>query len=691
MFIFKFSYQKSNSKADYIIKYLNPSSQSEALDFNFIIFNPTSDNNQTISIYENTSVDSFISYILLKSTNDLALRLNGANSNKFSLEKIDFGSTSFIDSTIYPVINLYSLKLVEKIDREVVSKIDLTLSTNVSKQVSHLTIAVLDINDNAPIFLNSQLTFHLVENNKQNINIGNVRASDPDNGENGTISYFYETGSFIDDNNSSLPDDLFDSMFEINEKSGSILIKTSIDREQNEKFSFKVIAKDNGRPSLVSTKSVIVEIVIDDLNDNAPQFYQKESIFYIMENSEPNSLIGWFKAFDLDSGLNSQLDYFIEKVGNLDPPVYINEHGMLKTLHQIQILNHSSFSNGIFGMKKPYFDLKILVKDRGIDKKLSQEKLIRVIIFNSETIYTDNRLYFLDKDEFNLNVSNETGMIDFFPIDSLGLNCEPTNLIDYFSVFKNGTLKTLKNFDNETICFLNVRKISKDKTYLFEVVLYKGLNETDVERFRSQRLSTKRVLKTNFENKSNFVLFYFMAIGALMLSLFGFVFALVYSSKLKLVKKFICQKIEPVSSLINYKPKDDDNSTKNSNLSQSIDSNKQLIDLKKEIDLCNKKLSDFNWNGCTSSTNSSLLIKDSPVGSSISEEIQTKKVSYGIYQVANQIIIDYDDNTTCEVMCTKNSLNSSLKRFENIYYSDNGSTAAQADEEKTQKCLSSFV
>lgn len=690
--VFNLIYESSATKADYIIKYLYPSSQNETLDFNYIIFNPTSDLNQTISLYEDTQIDSFISYILLKSTNDLVLSLNGEQSSKFSLDKIDFGSTSFIDSTIYPVINLYSLNLAQQIDREIDPLINLTLSTNVSEQVSYLTIAVMDINDNAPKFLDTELVFNLVENNKQNMNIGKVRAIDPDYGENGTISYFYESGSFTDGKNSTLADELFHSMFAIEAKSGTIYVKTSVDREQNEKFSFRVLAKDNGRPSLVSDKPAVVNIVIDDLNDNAPQFYEKESIFYIKENSESNSFIAWFKAFDLDSGLNSQLDYFIEKVDQIDPPVYINEHGVLKSLHQIQTSNNSGFSNGIFSLSKPYFDLKILVKDRGIDKKLSQEKLIRIIVYKTEILNLDNKQFVLESDELNVDFNNETGLFDFMPLtDSMGLNCEQTNLIEYFKMFKNGTLKVVKKFDNETICFMNVRKITKKRTYVFEMALYKGVNETDVEKFRSQKLSTKRLLKPGYEEKSNFVLFYFMAIGTLMLALFGFVFALVYSSKLKMVKKFLSEKIEPVSSLINYKSKEEENSIKNSKLTQSIDSNKQLIDLKKEIDLCNKKLNDFNWNGCASSTNSSLLIKDSPRGSSMSEDNQTKKVSYGIYQVANQIIIDYDDNTTCEVICSKNTLNSSLKRFENIYYSENGNSVAQADADKSQKCLSSFV
>jgi hypothetical protein len=62
------------------------------------------------------------------------------------------------------------------------------------------------------------------------------------------------------------------------------------------------------------------------------------------------------------------------------------------------------------------------------------------------------------------------------------------------------------------------------------------------------------------------------------------------------------------------------------------------------------------------------------------QKFTNKKVCCGIYQVSNQILIDYDDNTTYEVSTkTKNCdekvlqlnrVKEPLQRFEEIYYED---------------------
>ena len=73
-----------------------------------------------------------------------------------------------------------------------------------------------------------------------------------------------------------------------------------------------------------------------------------------------------------------------------------------------------------------------------------------------------------------------------------------------------------------------------------------------------------------------------------------------------------------------------------------------------------------------------------PINSKENESLQkitNKKVCCGIYQVSNQILIDYDDNTTYEISAKSSNsvdenktpfdkLKEPLKRFEEIYYED---------------------
>ncbi|CAF0906018.1 unnamed protein product [Brachionus calyciflorus] len=689
----------SNKSIPYLIKYLYPDSLNETFDFTSIIFNTKNDLNQTIYLDENLPLDSFISYIVLKSTNHLTLNLFGKHREKFQLSKIDFGSTSFIDSTIYPVINLYSLKLIGNLDREELTTINLTLRTNVSTQPSFLTIQVQDINDNEPKFLSLNQTFNLYENNKKNVCLGRVRAVDLDAGENGTINYFYVNGSLIDvKNNQVLNDSIFYSNFLIDSKTGDICVTSSLDRELYEGFNFKIKARDCAKMSLVSKQEFTASLIINDLNDNAPQFYTQESEFYLNENSESKTFIAWFKAFDLDAGNNSKIDYYIQKIDDLDPPVYIDEFGILKNLYQIQIGNKTVRQESIFYLNRNYFDLKIIARDRGKIIQNSNEKKIRIYVVKNDLIYFDlNFMEIKSNFSYDLNLNNsDLGKFDMYPSMSSstkGLNCQIENILDNFKLFQNGSLKISNFLPNETICFINIRKLCSNRTYLYHYGFYSGLNETQLEIYKMFKTTSKSRLINKLENQSNFMIFYFVLIGTLLVGLVLILFLMVYTSKLKLIKFFLSKNLsEPVNSLISYKPEVNNNNSNNCKLIRSIDSNKQLIDLRKEIDLCNKKLSDFNG---SSSTNSSLLIKDSPRGSdvtTIEDSNQEKKVSYGIYQVANQIIIDYDDNTSCEVICNKSSLNSSLKRFESLYYTDNLEEKNSSDQDDVKnKCLSSFV
>jgi len=87
----------------------------------------------------------------------------------------------------------------------------------------------------------------------------------------------------------------------------------------------------------------------------------------------------------------------------------------------------------------------------------------------------------------------------------------------------------------------------------------------------------------------------------------------------------------------------------------------------------------------STSTDRSLFLynNNSALNESEDKELQkftNKKVCCGIYQVSNQILIDYDDNTTYEVSTnTKNCdekvlqlnrVKEPLERFEEIYYED---------------------
>ncbi|XP_048459443.1 protocadherin-12 [Rhincodon typus] len=131
----------------------------------------------------------------------------------------------------------------------------------------HITVKVIDMNDNAPVFGESAYQVSILENEAPNTTILTVRASDRDLGANGQITY-----SILDSSSSGVP---VSSLIGIHPKLGTVYTRVSFDYEQVSAVDFVVEARDNGDPP---TRSMVpVRLDIGDLNDNRPVFTSPES------------------------------------------------------------------------------------------------------------------------------------------------------------------------------------------------------------------------------------------------------------------------------------------------------------------------------------------------------------------------------------------------------------------------------
>lgn len=81
----------------------------------------------------------------------------------------------------------------------------------------------------------------------------------------------------------------FLSSFKIDLSSGVITVKSPLDRESQAEFSLTVVAKDSGTPFL--SASVVVRVIIDDVNDNAPVFSQQMFYGSIREDASSGSTV----------------------------------------------------------------------------------------------------------------------------------------------------------------------------------------------------------------------------------------------------------------------------------------------------------------------------------------------------------------------------------------------------------------
>ena len=156
-------------------------------------------------------------------------------------------------------------------------------------------VEILDVNDNPPQFTNTTYIFRFPENT-MNSSVGRVFASDPDNGENGTVIYTIIGGS----------------NFTIDPQSGEIKNTIVFDREAQENYTITVCAHDNSSVVQRSATAVVI-VMISDENDNPPVFTTDPRITTLSVSSDAavGTSIGRVEATDRDIGTNAIVRYQI--------------------------------------------------------------------------------------------------------------------------------------------------------------------------------------------------------------------------------------------------------------------------------------------------------------------------------------------------------------------------------------------
>ncbi|NXL57699.1 PCD12 protein, partial [Chordeiles acutipennis] len=154
----------------------------------------------------------------------------------------------------------YVLMTNATLDRELRAEYNLTLVVRDHGDLSlavlkHLTICISDVNDNAPSFEKATYEVAIAENSKAPAFLLTIRATDPDLGFNGKITY-----SILDSSTLSL--------ISIDPITGDVFALQAFDYEQVRSLEFLVTAEDGGHPKLVS--NVSIRLIVLDQNDNAP-------------------------------------------------------------------------------------------------------------------------------------------------------------------------------------------------------------------------------------------------------------------------------------------------------------------------------------------------------------------------------------------------------------------------------------
>ncbi|XP_031159085.2 protocadherin alpha-8-like [Sander lucioperca] len=159
----------------------------------------------------------------------------------------------------------------------------------------NVSIIVLDINDNRPMFSQDTYQIEIYENVPVGTTVTRVNATDPDEGTNGEIEYSLSK---------TLPRKIYE-IFELDSLSGQLKLKGTLDFEESEIYKLDIQASDKGTPPLMSRCKVIIKI--KDVNDNPPEIEVTSLSNTVSEDSKPGTVISLISVTDKDSGVNGKI------------------------------------------------------------------------------------------------------------------------------------------------------------------------------------------------------------------------------------------------------------------------------------------------------------------------------------------------------------------------------------------------
>ncbi|XP_067312718.1 protocadherin Fat 1 [Pseudorasbora parva] len=188
-----------------------------------------------------------------------------------------------------------------------------------------VTIHLLDINDNSPVFSQKIYSAVVSEDTRLGSTVLTVLANDIDGHLNNRIHYS------IEDNNQTCP-------FIMDEVSGELRLAHQLDREKVASYMLTVMATDSGNPP--KSDSAIINMAVSDVNDNPPVFSHANYSLVIQENLPSGASVLQLNVTDNDFPQNGPPFSFSILKGDETSPFSIDQQGVIKTAGPLRMGQH---------------------------------------------------------------------------------------------------------------------------------------------------------------------------------------------------------------------------------------------------------------------------------------------------------------------------------------------------------------
>ncbi|XP_072558050.1 protocadherin gamma-A11-like isoform X19 [Paramormyrops kingsleyae] len=296
------------------------------------------------------------------------------------------------------------MMLQSPVDREKQEDLSLTLTAvdgghPPRSGAMKINVKVLDANDNAPVFTKKLYRATVLENSPNGTLVTAVSAVDSDKGVNGEVTYAFRQISETEN-----------GVFEIDDKSGDIFVRGSIDFEKDQIYEMNLEARDHG--GFTDSCAVIIDII--DVNDNIPVITLTSFTNPVSEDALPGATIAVINIKDLDSGENGEVTCEITENSPFIIKSSITNYFVLQTKEQ---LNREAIAQ---------YNITIRAFDHG-NPSLSNKKTLHIRVSD----VNDNAPVF-EKRSYDVRlVENNTPGVSIFTVKANDADCCQNARVSY--------------------------------------------------------------------------------------------------------------------------------------------------------------------------------------------------------------------------------------------------------------------
>ncbi|KFO35535.1 protocadherin Fat 4 [Fukomys damarensis] len=192
------------------------------------------------------------------------------------------------------------LTLAKALDYELCQKHEITISATDGGWVARtgycsVTVTVIDVNDNSPIFVPDKYFPAVLENAPSGTTVIHLNATDADSGTNAVIAYTVQSSD--------------SDLFVIDPNTGVITTQGFLDFEM--KQSYHLTVKAFNVPDEERCSFATVNIQLKGTNEYVPRFVSKLYYFEISEAAPKGTIVGEVFASDRDMGTDGEVQYLI--------------------------------------------------------------------------------------------------------------------------------------------------------------------------------------------------------------------------------------------------------------------------------------------------------------------------------------------------------------------------------------------